>query len=223
MFKRLMKSLERRRGAGSAARLRAEFLALQQQAAPELFVEVGAYDGALSMEIRQLLPSARIVAFEANPGNFQHFSTKIDHAAQGVEYVHSAVADAEGYREFQLFGENAEGLSKKSSLQRRSMPAQDQKSVRVPCVTLDSFFADTLPARVSLWIDVEGASREVLLGARTVLSHTHSALIEVEEERFWENQWLAGNVTEFMEDQGFEAVGRDHEYPKQYNILYKRK
>jgi FkbM family methyltransferase len=204
--------------------LRDTFFDLQQRLRPDLFVEVGAYDGDTSIRMRTVLPQARIVAFEANPFNHRHFLETLEHGRHDVEFVHSAIAEENGMRSFKLVAQDQDGRSKKSSiLQRHPDHAKaSSRTVDVPCTSLDAFFAGRMPGRASLWIDVEGASREVLLGARRLLSVTQALLIEVEEQQFWEDQWLAGDVIRFLDEQGFKATDRDQEYPRQYNILFTR-
>jgi FkbM family methyltransferase len=222
MLKRLFRHADEIRRTRTARNLRERFMALQKEIRPQLFVEVGAYDATTSLDVRKILPDARIVAFEANPFNHEHFSSKHHHDHANVEYLFSAVAETPGPRTFKLTSTNPEGLSKKSSILGRSDSKRTYEDVTVPCTTLDLFFENAMPIQSSLWIDVEGASRHVLEGAETLLATARSILIEVEERSFWQGQWLASDVIRHLARFGLKVIDRDYEYREQYNILFLR-
>ena len=73
-----------------------------------------------------------------------------------------------------------------------------------------------------MWIDVEGASREVLTASTKLLQQVQTIFIEVEDVPFWQEQWLAGDVDKFLKEQNFVKVARDYEYPLQNNVIYVR-
>lgn len=221
MLRRFFEKIEHARRAKTAAKLRHRFFDLLAKSDVDVFVEVGAYDGTAALEARRLLKSARIVSFEANPNNYNHFSQQLRHGDHGVEFIHSAVSDRVGTLVFKIAYANPEGLSKKSSLLSRIAPTTAQ-DISAPCTTLDHFFAEAQGLRFALWIDVEGASREVLAGATQVLATTDLVLIEVEERRFWENQWLKSDVLACLEGFGLNAIDRDDEFPDQHNVLLRR-
>jgi hypothetical protein len=50
-----------------------------------------------------------------------------------------------------------------------------------------------------------------------------AVIIEVEERRIWDDQWLASTVYEKMASHGLIAVARDAEYKVQYNVVFVRK
>jgi len=222
MLNILARRREKARRAQSVVTLRRQFMDLQNEIQPDLFVEVGAYDGSTALEIRKMLPNARVVAFEANQANHEHFTKTLKHADSNVEYVYSAVADTCDDRTFRISHTTGTGLSKRSSLLDRATPKHPPMEVTVPCTTLDVFFGSAMPTRSTLWIDVEGASRYVLEGASNVLSTVQSLLIEVEEQRFWEGQWLKSDVLAYLERFGLVPVARDDEYPGQHNVLLRR-
>ena len=87
--------------------------------------------------------------------------------------------------------------------------------------TLDNLH-NTNSESFCLWIDAEGHGYEVLQGAKEVLKKTQLIFIEVEETGHWVNQKLDRDILEFLEND-FDAVARDQEYPKQYNLVFKRK
>lgn len=220
MLRKLLARRDRKRREKTAAELRRRFFDELERRQPGVFVEVGAYDGAAAIEARRILPSARIVSFEANPTNHAHFARVLRHEVQGVEFLHSAIADHTGTLTFRIAYANEDGLSKKSSLLQRSAEVKERE-VSVPCISLDAFFRDA-PSRFALWIDVEGASREVLTGAERILTATDLLLIEVEERRFWEGQWLKEDTLAHLAKFGLQPAARDYEYDGQHNVLLTR-
>jgi hypothetical protein len=92
----------------------------------------------------------------------------------------------------------------------------------VDCVSVDSFVSKNLldSESIVLWIDVEGASREVLEGCKKTLDKVSAILIEVEEKEYWNNQWLEKDVRKFLTENNFILVARDGEYEYQYNQIY---
>ncbi|MEJ0013493.1 MAG: FkbM family methyltransferase [Bauldia sp.] len=182
-----------RPGAASAAALRETFIGLQRETQPDLFVEVGAYDAATSVQMRRSLPRSRIVAFEANPFNYKRFAKARGLKKGDVEFVLSAVADNSEQRTFTVLGDGKRA-NKRSSLLGRSGTGHSYVHVDVPCTSLDEFFRGSSHRHAALWIDVEGAAREVLTGAQRFLPTVQSLLIEVEEESVWQGQWLKRDV-----------------------------
>jgi FkbM family methyltransferase len=209
----------KRNRARSAEQLRRKFFILQSELKPDIFVEAGAYDGITSIEMRDVLPDATIVAFEAHPTNFEHFSSLLDHRSARVCYLNCALAECDREVTFHVLKNG--GINKKSSIKQRN-EARNTVPVTVAARSLDSYLAN-IPGVCSLWVDVEGATREVLSGAKDTLKRTVSALIEVEEREYWKDQWLATDVIKFMDGFGLCPVARDYEYPHQYNVLFLKK
>ena len=71
-----------------------------------------------------------------------------------------------------------------------------------------------------MWVDVEGATKQVLGGGARTLKATQIAIVEVEDQEIWEGQWKAGQVISAMLDAGLVPVARDFEFKGQYNIVF---
>lgn len=218
--------------ARSAAVLRKLFFGLVKDIQPRVFVEAGANDGQTSVDIRQMFATmpeltgpSRVVAFEANPYNFKHYGDKRDFASQGVEYLNLAVTNVPGPVTFQVrtsVGGSVTGpLTGRNSLLKRANEEATYEEVTVDGTTLDVFFANE-GGPFALWIDVEGASRQVLTGAESVLARADVVLIEVEDAAVWEGQWLTDEVAVYLDSLGLIAVARDFEYRSQHNELFVR-
>lgn len=217
----------------SAALVSSYFHELMALSRPALFVEAGAYRADASRRVRHDHPDCRVVAFEANPYNHAHYVDSLGFAEAGIDYLNLALSDVAAPVTFHLRtrqdGEDLDRITGNSSLMRRQDTDTEYEEITVTGVTLDGFFAQdveespkSVQSPVCLWIDVEGASGQVLRGARRLLERTELVLIEVEENFMWENQWRSLEVIEFFLDAGFVPLTRDAEYDQQYNIIFAR-
>lgn len=197
------------------------FFDLQGRLRPTFSVEVGAYDGHFSKEIKATHPHMHAYAFEASKPSydkFQYFQNNF----WNVNYLHMAMADHTGTMEFNMHGALPDDAPLNSLLPRVGAPNVKQT---VPCTTMDAFFIESglmgPDDTACLWLDVEGATGLVLPSSKKFLAQTTSILVEVEHHRFWEGQWMAEDVDQFLTAEGFHLVARDYEmHPQQENYLY---
>jgi FkbM family methyltransferase len=146
------------------------FFDLCRELAPDLFIEAGAKDAYASRRIPEGLPNARVVAFEANPFTFKRFKKKIDYRAQGVEYIHRALSDSEGTVTFNVrIVDGRMSSDGQGSMLVATRSKVGTTPVEVASSRIDCFFPPESFGRCAIWIDVEGASREVLRGASGIL------------------------------------------------------
>jgi len=200
------------------------FFGLVRITQPELFIEAGAKDARSSLRAKELSRNSRVVAFEANPYNVEHYAAKHDYAALGVEYRHMALAD--GPQELPFYirtavkGKPIQKLTGRSSILKRLDPETEYEAVAVPADSIDNIFAGDPATTCAMWIDVEGASKEVLTGGSEWVSKATCVMIEVEDSPKWENQWLSSDVMHFMLERGLVPIARDFEYKLQYNVVF---
>ncbi|NYJ75152.1 FkbM family methyltransferase [Allobranchiibius huperziae] len=189
--------------------------------APDLFLEVGAFEATASRRVRAAVPACRVVAFEASPVNYEHHRARTDFDAAGIEYLHSAVSDHTGVTTLLLnlehAGDEPAPVGWTSMLRHRGF--EHVRPVEVASTTLDDFVADAAD-RVALWIDVEGAAGLVLDGAARTLSRVDVLKVEVEDVPSWEGQTLSLDITARLLHAGLYAVARDVEYSGQHNVVF---
>jgi len=202
------------------------FLTIQKTLKPQVSYEIGAFEASFSVKLKNCLQDVDAYAFEANPFNYKHWTSRRNFS--DINYLHMAVSDSDGMLQFSLqdtvkeTGEHVKKVRGNNSLMQRSDKTMTYKCVDVMGKRLDTFAAENnlQGKRACAWIDVEGAQKMVLMGARQVLSNdVVSVLIEVEEHSFWEDQWLAPEVLEYLSNLDFVCVARDFEYRKQHNVL----
>lgn len=215
-------------GDDSASHLSSLFLDIQQILNPNISIEVGAHSAEFSQQIISRHPQITSWAFEANKNVYDLYCSNV--RSHGIKYLNIAVSDDFGMREFKVStfhnDEKIDPTVGYNSLYEKLESGWEYLTESVESVSLDGFFIENqavaINDRVCLWIDVEGASREVLLGAKDILSITQSIFIEVEHKTHWVNQWLFSDVDTFLYSSGFIAIARDNEYGSigQNNVIY---
>jgi FkbM family methyltransferase len=141
----------------------------------DLVADVGAHIGFYTLLAARGAPQARVLAFEPDPYNAAALRVNIKRAgAHAVEVMESAASDDVGRAGFQQSLGTIGG-----SLVRRTGtgPTQD---IQVATTTLDAALGDTSDSHLLLKLDVEGAERTALRGARESLSRASAVLAIVE-------------------------------------------
>jgi FkbM family methyltransferase len=203
--------------------LTASLVRLTEALAPPVVVEIGAHEAEFSRALAKTLPASRIVAFEAHPRVHARHSQGC--ATAGIEYRNACVTDAEGRATLKtpLRDNGSERLMMGSLL--ADGRAEQMQEHDVEAVTLDGALGDDAGRPNVLWIDVEGAARQVLAGATRTLAASLAVYIEVEATPRWEGQILAPEVSERLAPYGLWPVLRDVQRESggrdwQYNVLY---
>src|SRR5690606_7276596 len=109
-----------------------------------------------------------------------------------------------------------------NSILRRVGNNVEYDKQRVACTTLDDYFQDADKNNIVLWIDVEGATLQVLNGGRKVLGACSLAFVEVSDQTFWKDELAGSGVIEYMYGLGFIPVARDFQFVGQYNVIFAR-
>lgn len=183
-----------------------------------LSIEVGAHGAEYSKAMAD--KGVRSIAFEASPAVYNKFKDSID----GFDYVHLAMSDHNGVVSFNIDTAWNPSEAGHNSIKDFNLGWRvNGEPVEVSCSTLDSYFNDLQDEQISLWIDVEGANKEVLLGATELLKKVQSIYIEVEHIYFWKDQWIRQDVIDFLETHGFVLTREFSAYPDQTNCIFIKK
>jgi FkbM family methyltransferase len=191
------------------------FIEMQKEIKPTLSIEVGAFDADYSKAISKL--GIECYAFEASPFVYEKFKDKME----GISYINKAVSDKDGVIQFELMPDHNPANRGNNSIKSRNENLK-YKYIDIDSITLNSYFADRTNEIISLWIDCEGANRDVLLGATNILPSVSSILIETEDVEFWKDQWLHKDVVKFLSTYGFEVVEERFAYVNQKNTIFKK-
>jgi FkbM family methyltransferase len=188
---------------------------------PTLSLELGAHEAEFSSWVKASFPGARCVAFEANPYVVEEHAERL--AAEGVEYHPLAVAATNGTVTITIprqIGEREVRRASRMASLAVHRESGDNETVDVEAVRVDDFVRVAPDDRLVAWIDVEGASGEVLLGSTHVLARASAIYIEVERVGMWHDQWLDVDVARHLDTLGKIPVVRDIQRDRQYNVVF---
>ena len=141
---------------------------------PEIICDVGTMDASHSILLRKISSTAQIIAFEANPYNYQKIINRGIAESNNIEVVHKAVSNNSNQLVFHVEkcsnNNDDQWKAGTSSILKRSESVGDTEEVSVEAVRLDDFLNETgkLGNNTALWIDVEGAGFEVLEGIKNI-------------------------------------------------------
>ena len=192
---------------------------------PELICDIGTMDASHSILLRKISSSARIIAFEANPYNYQDIINKGIPESYNIEIIHKAVTNNSGQLVFQVqkYSNSSEDSWKAgtSSILQRNQNVGDTEEVEVESTRLDDFLTKTQnsSSSIALWIDVEGAGYEVLEGIKAVAKDITFLQIEVETKEVWKDQKLKADVQKLLSNSGLVEVGRG-KHDEQHDLVF---
>jgi FkbM family methyltransferase len=200
------------------------FRTLAKHLGAEVICDVGAFDCFHSKRFRAT--GAKVIAFEANPVNFEVLARNASLSAAGIELFNYAAWNRDEEVTFNVVDATARGTEWRnmiSSIRERTPDnSYETRPVRVRAVRLDTFLVDLLagPApTIALWIDVEGAAYEVLEGIAGIRDRVCLVHVEVETRAFWQGQRLWPDVDALMRQFGFTPIAR-RPGDLQFDVLY---
>lgn len=194
-----------------------KYLELIQSINIKSSIEIGAYDADFSLAMSNIIDPKMVWAIEANPEIYLMFDKKLNK----INYVNLAISDISGYININKIIEVSETTENywyaaASSILSRKNP-NSVVALKTKSKTLDEFVIDNkISGPIALWIDCEGANKEVLLSAQESLNDVACIYIEVELEEVWDGQWLMQDVIDFLNQNKFIVA-----YESQGNSLQK--
>lgn len=194
-----------------------QFYDLTIEINPSHFLEIGARRAEASVFVSQKLPDCLVYAYEANPHNYNESKDAL--SEHRIEYINKALTNYTGSIDF--FLQSGKYKKGNNSVLKKYNPDIKYDSITVQCDTVDNLHYEENSTYV-IWLDAEGHAFEILESAKRVLSQTNLVLVEVESYKYWVDQKLDKDIIELMQSHEFTIVNRDQQYPKQYNILFRK-
>jgi len=190
-------------------------------------VELGAYTGEDSAAFRALCRKGDFmhVMVEPDPRNAQKILDCADPPiGKNRRLIVGAVAETEGFRKFH-FSEGA-GATGSGSLLRPTGHLREFPTIKfddagmVPCYSLDEIFKREWLSKIDLlWVDIQGAEKEMIAGGRKALQMTRTCFIEAESIELYEGQALKpelvsmfGEAWKVTADFGFNVLLRNMDF-----------
>lgn len=180
---------------------------------PDAILDVGSMDGSDSKKFKYLVPNSDVIAFEANPDNYQTMCSDNSLAQADIRIIHKLVSNLEGPRSFFVQQPDSSIPSTNkgtSSAIRRNQEGMEIREVSIDAVRIDSFLTQEYPDKkwVAMWIDVEGHAYEVLGSLRNKTNCIQLIHVEVETKEIWPGQRTEHDVLELAQKMGFTPIAR---------------
>lgn len=192
-----------------------KFFKMQELYRPDYAIEVGAHAAEFSVAISNHF-GIKATAFEA--GSVVHQTYKDSINSELITYLNFAISDVDGTVSFKV---EQNELNGNSGIVKR-VGTDPVSEHLVQSYRLDTYFTDFDFKNACLWVDVEGASRQVLSGGLETLRRVSTVFIETEDHTYWEGQWLTLDVVKFFNNQGFVLEDHERVYDDQQNLIFVR-
>ena len=193
-----------------------QFFTMQKDINPDYCIEVGAHAAEFSVSVSKHF-GIKATAFEAGSIVYETYKNQVNNDL--VSYLNYAISDIDGTVTFKVTNDQMHGNS--GIVQRVGFNHTETEEVE--SYKLDTYFKNAKFENACLWIDVEGASKQVLSGGIETLKKVSSIFIETEDHPYWEDQWLTEDVVKFLNSQGFVLEGNEKVYDAQQNLIFTKK
>lgn len=181
-----------------------------------IIVEVGAFDGHDTKKMVSQWPNGIIHAFEPVPEIYDRLVTNTS-MLNNVHRYPVALSNHTGNAEFYVSEKpNKPGIaSQAGSLYKpkerlHHSPLIFPRMTSVPTITLDQWADENGITTIDLlWLDTQGHELAILQAAPKMIEHIKVVFAEVSFIESYEGQPLYKDVVAWMEQHGFEQIGRD--------------
>ncbi|MBS0628201.1 MAG: FkbM family methyltransferase [Verrucomicrobia bacterium] len=176
-----------------------------------VIVEAGTYDAKDTLELRALLPRAKIFTFEPVPELFQKSAAKLA-SFPDIKIYNFALSDKVGFTDMYLseFSHNPGVVTESSSLlvpTGHLIYASHVKFnhvIQVQTTTLDNWAKHYNVSNVDfLKLDIQGNELDVILSSPDILDSIKAILMEVEFKEAYKDQYLFEDIKIRLEALGF--------------------
>lgn len=177
--------------------------------------DIGSCNGYESLAFRQVLPQAVVVAFEANPINYQKMAANPNLRASRIEVFPYAITNTNGTARFNVSDvdydnpnyDDLQNPGSSSLLMYEGFKVKE--TVAVEARRIDEFVMSRYPdlRRLGLWIDVEGAEFEALEGIAGITDRVLAVHVETARIPMRLGQKLYPELEALMKSLGFVPIG----------------
>ena len=172
-------------------------------------IDVGANIGVFSLNLAKILPSGQVFAIEPHPKIYKYLTSNVDMNPGSIKTLNIAV----GAQDMQA------QISNKRADDMNQVYFDETKSGQSISVSkLDTLF-EKIPIFI-LKIDVEGMERDVLLGAKNLLSRTENVILEIDIENYKVYGIEVSEVLEFLAKENFNLVGISNTNKGRLRLVY---
>lgn len=192
-----------------------------------IILDVGSYLGEDALEFNERIPNSTIFCFEADPRNVIEFRNKINNP--NIHLIEGAISNYDGTtnfyfsndidfnRDWRLSG----SINKPTGHLREYTVRFGTEPIVISCQRLDTWYKNSSIYNRLIhlqWVDLNGAEKEFLEGAKETLSNTYLLFIECFDKELYSGQVNCDWANRFLSNLGFEFV-----LELGHNQLYKNK
>jgi FkbM family methyltransferase len=183
---------------------------------PKVILDIGSRDLDQSIELSGVYPSARVIALEPNPAQFDICKQKcmmedsfhpelgkVSH--KNIEVYNYAASDVEGEIDFWVVEGNPGGSS---ILEPIDVPYStgNWNKISVEAIRLDFLLAELQVSRVDVvWMDVQGAELLALKGMGNYLDEVLAMHTEASPSPYYKGHLLKEEVESYLHSRGFDT------------------
>jgi FkbM family methyltransferase len=197
----------------------------------DLVVDVGANLGQFAASVRSKGYKGRVISYEPIPDVFDSLQRRAENDRQWST-VRTALGDCSMTAQLNVHGNHtlSSFLNYTKVLEAYDTgSAVQQKNVEVR--RLDELLADDVAQDMFLKIDVQGFERQVLDGAKGILSRVSALYVELPVENLYQDSWSFREAIDFIDDLGFEPAqfrmvnprADDRSSAVEFDALFRRK
>lgn len=160
-------------------------------------MDLGSMDGTDSLYLKSQFPNSKVYSIEGLPQNYDIYLKNL----KEIIPINTIISNYNG--NINYYVKNINGIH--GILDR----GQEYGStiLNLPCITLDKLCEDLNISHIDiLKIDVEGATFEILDGAKNILSMVKMLHIETEDYPFFSGQKLHNEVINFLLSKKFKII-----------------
>jgi FkbM family methyltransferase len=174
---------------------------------PNMIADIGAHNGAQTLELAAKWPTATVLAMECSPAMWPECLVRVSGNSR-IIMLPFAATSINGAVKFHMSTTNNTGYGSvykpTESYPFEPMPTQE---VTVPSIRLDTLIAGLkLPGIDMFWLDAQGGEMEILGGLGDLIEKTRVVYTEFMLQPMYHNQPLLGHITNFLQSKGFTPV-----------------
>jgi FkbM family methyltransferase len=184
------------------------FLSLLRFSGCRTVCDVGSMDGSESLAFASAVPGATVIALEANRENYDAMSRDPRLATASVQVMHLAASDRSGEAAFHVADvDYSSGTANRGESSLLTGYTNTKRTERVRTVSLDALLANANPP-IALWIDVEGAAHQVVLGMRRIAEKVCLVHVELDLVPYWPQEVPGAETLALLESLGMRSGAR---------------
>lgn len=174
-------------------------IAVSENIIVKTIFDIGCLDGEDGKYLKSRFLDSSLFLIEADQETFA--KNRENYFGKNIYAFNCAIFDYDG--EIKFFCKSGHGIS--SVFNRGDIYPGNISTV--PCLTLDSFCEKYSVNQIDIMkLDVEGASFNVLMGAKKILSKTKLIHIETEDVEYFHGQHLKEEVDEILKSMCFKLI-----------------